>query len=66
MSDRDFEEGRLYELENLLGAFEALFGAKPDDERLRKFYDEMDSEHNEITVNLSLIEEIEDEQEAER
>ena len=64
MSDRDFEEGRLCELENLLGAFEALFGAKPDDERLRKFYDEMDSEHTEAIVNLSLMED--GEQEAER
>ena len=66
MSDRDFEEGRLYELENLLSAFEALFGAKPSDERLRKFYDEMDSEHTESIVNLSMMEEQEQEQEAER
>ena len=66
MSDRDFEEGRLYELENLLGAFEALFGAKPSDERLRKFYDEMDSEHTDVIVNLSLMEDGEQDEEAER
>ena len=48
----------------MLSAFEALFGAKPDDERLRKFYDEMDSEHTEAIVNLSMMDG--EEQEAER
>ena len=57
----------LFELENLLDAFEALFGAKPSDERLRKFYDEMDSEHTEATeaiVGLLLMED--EDEEAER
>ena len=37
MSERDFEEGRYFELKGLIAEFEELFGKKPDGYEARVF-----------------------------
>lgn len=58
MSERDFEEGRYFELKSLIAEFDALFGEEPSGDDARAFHDVLMAELDAVLVNLQLANEV--------
>ena len=56
MGERDFEEGRYFELKGLITEFEALFGEEPSSNEARAFHAVLMGELDAVLVNLQLEE----------
>lgn len=57
MGERDFEEGRYFELKGLIAEFEELFGKKPASYEARVFHDVLRGELFCAEANLLEMEE---------
>ena len=57
MSERDFEEGRYFELKGLIAEFEALFGEEPSGGEARAFRDTLLAELDAVLANLHTADE---------
>ena len=57
MSERDFEEGRYFELKGLIAEFESLFGEEPSNDEARAFHDALMAELDAVLVNLQVADE---------
>lgn len=57
MGERDFEEGRYFELKGLIAEFESLFGEEPIGGEARAFRDALMAELDAVLANLHTADE---------